>query len=87
VNLAFANPEAGVTPTLGISDAELATFVDAAHTAGTEVLISIGGGDGSDALAGLLEPANRQGFVDALVAYTKPMTSTASTWTSRARWR
>jgi chitinase len=68
VNLGFANPESGTTPALGASDADIALFVNAAHAAGTQVLISIGGASGG-AVTALLAAGDGQAFADALAQY------------------
>jgi chitinase len=57
VVLAFANPAlrgGDVAVDLPVSDAELDAFVASAHAAGTEVMISIGGGDESGAVSAVL---------------------------------
>jgi GH18 family chitinase len=69
VMLAFANPGDDGQPALAASDEELAQFVEAAHAAGTKVLVSIGGGGGSGKVAAAFAGGKVDAYVEGLADY------------------
>lgn len=71
VNIAFGNPVDGNRPHLDWPDSLLARFVDRAHDADTKVLLSLGGGRGSEEFAERLTPENVEALVDAVIAYVE----------------
>jgi GH18 family chitinase len=69
LNIAFANPAGGHSPSLPASDDEITAVAKKAHASGAKVLISIGGDGGSPAVADHYAPGNVNEFVDAIASY------------------
>jgi chitinase len=71
VVLAFANPALQgdqVAIDLSVADAELDAFVASAHAAGTEVMISIGGGGGSGHVSAVLA-SHGEAYIESLLSF------------------
>jgi chitinase len=66
LNIAFANPQGGDSPSL---PGDIAAVVSKAHASGSHVLISIGGDGGSPEVATHYTPGNVNAFVDAISSY------------------
>ncbi|KAJ2466989.1 hypothetical protein GGI02_004186, partial [Coemansia sp. RSA 2322] len=71
INLAFGIPAASGTFSFD-GDSFVASVVTSLHSAGTKVLMSVGGWSGSNLISTILKtPATRQTFLDSMVNYVK----------------